>query len=175
MNLLLPGPHNQHLRITTAVAVGQFDGLACSAHSDGFTVLNSLRFSDLSRAAIRDLCVEVHEARQVRALPVKTVSGANVFLMPVVKSAGQDGRQQTAQLMRMLFLATQVSEFRIKSLLITQFAHVRRYPRAHVLGVFDELVNIAADSFQHLETVGIEIRAEDEGSIREDARQVLKG
>lgn len=173
MNLVLTDARGGHLSLTTQIESLRFDCIACSAHHDGFTVLNSLVADRMDRSALESACDEVNDSRSVVALPASARSHSRVVIMPVVRASGLEGRIEAAQLMLDLFAVSQEKDVQATSLLITQFLQVRTYPRAHILGVLEGLQRIGLRSFLGLTTLGFDISALREAEFRKDAFQIF--
>jgi len=70
-----------------------------------------------------------------------------------------------------LFRASQAVGVEANALLITHFAHVRKYPEPHILGIFDTLKELANGSYQSLKVTCIEIRSDHLPQFEANARE----
>ena len=148
------------LLLTTEVQSYKFEAVTCSPHAEGFTVLNSLGITSMSKAPLEAACTESTLRREVCVLPVAASPRWRVLLTPTLRSLEPRSRVEAFRLMNYLFHASQASKVQANSLLITHFAHARTYPEVHVLGILDALKGLANNSYGRLKVLGIEFRTE---------------
>ena len=173
MDAFLTDSNGSRLLLTTAVTAVAFDAIACSPHSDGFTVLNSLADGLLSKAQLDSACKQATARQEVCVLPVGASSKGRLLLTPTVQSLNPSSRLAASRLMIDLYNATQSVEVRASTLLITHFAYGSKYPEVHVLGILDALKELASRSFGILGVLGIQFRPEQVPQFEANVRATL--
>ncbi len=174
MNVSLTDSTGQVLVLTTDSRAHTFDAVTCSPHADGFTVLNSLVGRSISRAQLRAACDQAIAQNEVCVLPIDVSAKWRVLLTPTLHSLDSSSRLKASRLMIDLFRASQAHGVRANSLLITHFAHVRKYPEPHVLGILDALKELSRGSYQSLKVLCIEIRPDHLPQFETDTRGAAK-
>ena len=161
------------LSVTTDVLGVPFDATACSPHADGFTVLHAVVGDRMTREQLEFACQQCKERGEVCILPGIASTHTRVLIVPNSGLLDSAGRQKASMLMMDLLRATQTPEVSAKSLLISHFGYVWRYPYAHLLGICDCLNELRRQSFLGLKVVGFEIASSISSQFERDVRQAL--
>lgn len=161
------------LSVTTDVVGVSFDATACSPHADGFTVLHAVVGDRMTREQLEFACQQCKERGEVCILPGIASTHTRVLIVPNSGLLDSAGRQKASMLMMDLLRATQTPEVSAKSLLISHFGYVWRYPYAHLLGICDCLNELRRQSFLGLKVVGFEIASSISSQFERDVRQAL--
>jgi hypothetical protein len=161
------------LTVTTDVHDVAFDVTACSPHADGFTVLNAIIGDRIPRNQLERACQQCNERGEVCILPQIASTRTRVLIVPNSGALDPAGRQKGSMLMMDLFRATQTREVSAKSLLISQFGYVWRYPHAHVFGICDAINELKRQSFLGLRVLGFEVAPSISLQFERDVRQAL--
>jgi hypothetical protein len=161
------------LDITTDVFGVSFDATACSPHADGFTVLNAIVGDRIPCKQLEQACQDCNEREEVCILPGSAAICTRVLIVPNSGSLDSAGRQKASMVMMDLFRASQTAEVSAKSLLISHFGYVSRYPHAHVLGICDGLNELRRQSFLGLGVIGFEVASSIRAQFERDVRQAL--
>lgn len=173
MKFSLADSTGQVLVLITESRTHTFDTVTCSPHADGFTVLNSLVKRSISRDQLQAACDQTIARDEVCVLPVDVSSKWRVLLTPTLHSLDSSSRSEASRLMTDLFRASQSQGVQANSLLITHFAHMRKYPEQHVLGILDALKELSHGSYQSLRVLCIEIHPDHMPQFQTNVRDVL--
>lgn len=161
------------LSVTTDVLGVPFDATACSPHAEGFTVLHAIVGDRITREQLELACQRCNERGEVCILPGIASTRTRILIVPNSGALDSAGRQKASMLMMDLFRATQTREVSAKSLLISHFGYVWRYPHAHVLGICDAINELKCQSFLGLRVLGFEVASSIRSQFERDVRQSL--
>jgi len=160
MDISLTDSVNNTLRLTTDRFGHNFDVVTFSPLSDEFSVRNKLRRnmanSDRRGAAGKDAV----PGTEIGILPPGFSSEWRVLVTPTLRSIDSYSRSDTSRLMTNLFVASQAQGVSATRLLIANFAHVRRYPEIHILGILDALNELSTQSFLNLRLLCLDLPVE---------------
>lgn len=173
MNVTLTDSRGGKLLLTTDRKAFDFDAVTCSPHAGGFTILNAIVRGAVAKDQLEAACRQTTGCNEIRILPVEASSGHRVLLAPTVRSIEPSSRHLVSRLMVDLFRATQRSQIRANSLLITQFEYARKYPEMHLLGVLDALKEIGCETYGELAIIGIPVRCEHISLLQDSVREVI--
>jgi hypothetical protein len=150
-----------------------FDATACSPHADGFTVLRAIVGDRMTLKQLEQVCQQCNQRGEVCILPDIAAKHTRVLIVPNSGSLDSTGRQKASKSMVDLFRASQTEEISAKSMLISHFGYVWRYPQAHVLGICDGVNELRKQSFLGLEAIGFNVASSISSQFECDVRQAL--
>ena len=175
MNISVLDSAGGTLAVTTDVAGTSFDATACSPHPDGFTQLNAIVGDRISLDQLERACQQSVSRGEVCILPVFASTITRVMIVPNAGALDDTGRRKAKTLMTDLFRASQADGVSARSLLITHFGYVQRYPQLHVLGIFDAFGELRRQSFLGLKVLGFQVADSVRARFERDLREAFSG
>lgn len=160
MDISLTDSVNNTLRLTTDCFGHSFDVVTFSPLSDEFSVRNRLRRNRANSDRRGATGKEAVAGTEIGILPPGFSSEWRVLVTPTLRLLDTYSRDDTSRLMTNLFLASQAQGVAATKLLISNFAHVRRYPERHILGILDALKELSTQSFQNLRLLCLDLPVE---------------
>lgn len=151
------------LVLTNAIHQYTFDAVTCSPRTDGgfgFSMLPFFLGRHFRSVQLEAACMEAVARNEVCVLPVSVSAKQRVLLTPTIRSSAPETREFAARLMMDLLAAAQSPNVSASGLLITHFHYVKRYPEAHVAGIFDALEKSMKGSFVSLRVLGFDVASE---------------
>jgi hypothetical protein len=153
MHIEIHDQHDNLLAISTETEGCTFDAVSCSSNDSGFMPIRGFAH-EFPFSAIHAACKEVERTQQVCVLPREaSPDGKTVFVTPIIRLNGEEGRITARRIMSDLFAASQHPNVEAQSLLITEFCLSKKYRPDYFAGIFDALNDMRQKSFGNLRLI----------------------